>query len=274
LYQLLKVLKAKGKLNQFYSKKELDTMRKQVMVLIDKIRTSYEKEGLIYNRSKETWMDTDNQGDYRDGARIEIQALQLAIYQLAQFLCKLTKKEFCKQYIVLEKELKKKVKEVFFKDDLLADGFNDNNPDFTIRPNIFLAHYAYPNLLSKKEWKAVFEKALAALWCDWGGLSSIDKSHPWYKPKHTGFDNESYHRGDSWFFVNNMAAIALHKVDADFFSSFIKKILAASKEETLYHGYIGHCAEIGNAFDLSSKGCWAQAWSAATLIEAIQTIEK
>lgn len=272
--QFLEMLQRKGKLKEYYSTKELDTLRKQVMIIIDKLRTAYEKEGLIYNRFKETWMDTDYHGDLREGARIEIQALQLAIYKLAQFLCALTSKKDVKTYVLLETELREKTRKLFFKENLLADGYNDDKPDFTIRPNIFLAHYAYPELLSRKEWKLVFEKALAALWCDWGGSSSIDKAHPWYKPKHTGFNNESYHRGDSWFFVNNIAAISMHCVDKDFFKPFINKILEASKEECLYKGYMGHCAEISDAFNLSSKGCWAQAWSAATLIEAISVIEK
>ena len=60
--------------------------------------------------------------------------------------------------------------------------------------------------------------------------------------------------------------------DKKFFKKYINKILEASKEETLFKGYIGHSAEISSASTLCSQGCWAQAWSAATLIEALKLI--
>ena len=115
---------------------------------------------LADSKKSETWMDSLN----RNGARIEIQAGRLRMYN---FLYKLTKND---QYQILEKELKTKVREKFYKDGILFDGPNDK----TIRPNVFLAAYLYPELLSKEEWGKCFDKILPKLYLDWGGLSSVD----------------------------------------------------------------------------------------------------
>ena len=108
-------------------------------------------DNLVFNDKKETWMDSIE----REGARIELQALKL-------FMLSLKKSD---------KKLKENVKEKFWKGNCLKDGINDE----TIRPNIFIAAYIYPKLLTNKEWTAAFEHSLGKLWLDGGGLSTIDK---------------------------------------------------------------------------------------------------
>ncbi|MFH2027523.1 MAG: amylo-alpha-1,6-glucosidase [Nanoarchaeota archaeon] len=195
---------------------------------------------LIYNGAKETWMDTID----RSGARIEVQAL----YQK-------------------DKDL---IRKKFWDGSYLKDGSEDE----TIRPNLFIAAYICPELLSKEEWNTCFQNVLPKLWLDWGGLSTIDKTDQLFQNNHTGQDTKSYHDGDSWFYLNNMAALVMNRINKRLFSTYIKKILSASKEEILWKGAVGCHAELSSADKLSSEGCLSQAWSAAMFIELVDELNK
>ncbi|MBI2653259.1 hypothetical protein HYX02_00460 [Candidatus Woesearchaeota archaeon] len=211
------------------------------------------------NNKLETWMDTEFENYYREGIRIEIQAFRLNIYNL---LFELTQNH---KYKVLENLLRNKLREKFWNGKILADGLND----WAIRPNIFIAHYAYPDLLTNKEWETCFENTLKNLWLEWGGLSTVDKNNPLFTETSTGEDNKSYHRGDSWFWVNNLAALVLNKVNKQKFNKQIQKIISASTEEILWEGCVGCHTELSSAKDLRSEGCWNQAWSNAMFMELI-----
>jgi glycogen debranching enzyme len=109
---------------------------------------------------------------------------------------------------------------------------------------------------------------------EWGGISSIDKNHPLFCSHYTGQTNESYHRGDCWFFVNNIAAIVLSRLDYDHFKYYIEQIAKASSEEILNNGTIGHHAEVSSAVEMTSDGCTAQLWSSAMFIELMHEMYK
>ena len=91
-----------------------------------------------------------------------------------------------------------------------------------------------------------------------------------FRAKHTGDD--SYHNGDSWYFVNNIAAMVLARLDRGRYKKYIDKILKASTDEILWNGVIGHAAEISSACEQRSEGCLMQAWSAATYIELVDVL--
>jgi len=168
-------------------------------------------------------------------------------------------------YLHLENELKEKVRNNLWNGNILADGLND----FVIRPNIFIAAYAYPSLLTQEEWIKCFSNMLPALWLEWGGLSTIDKDNPLFIDEHSGEDNKSYHRGDSWFWLNNLAAITLYRADRLKFKKYINSILKASTKDILWKGAIGNASEISSAKELESNGCVCQAFSSAMFIELI-----
>jgi glycogen debranching enzyme len=255
---------------ELYKKKKLTTREIEFVkrVLLKSIKLSKQyltKEGFEINNDLETWMDTSINGiDTRLGIRIEIQALRLNMYKFAYGLTK------HKKYKNEEIELRKNVREKFWNGEILADGIND----FTIRPNIFIAAYVYPNLLTKKEWIKCFENALTSLWLKFGGLSTIDKRHYLFTDHHTGENNKSYHRGDSWFWLNNLAALVLHNLDKNKFKKYINKILKASTNEILWGGAISHHSELSSASNLKSQGCLMQAWSNAMYIELINELYK
>jgi len=229
---------------------------------IKNIEKKYIKEGMVFNNPQETWMDTVWDYDNRAGYRIEIQALQLHMYHLA---ANLTGK---KKYLQKETRLKKLIKKNFWNGHYLDDGFGDS----TIRPNVFLAYYIYPELLSKEEWKSCFDRVLQRLWLEWGGLATIDKTHGLYCETYTGKNNRSYHRGDSWFFVNNLAAIAMFNVDADYFMDNILRIIKASTNDIMKHGLLGYASEVSDASSLESRASPAQLWSIATYMELINKV--
>lgn len=248
---------AKFKKN-YFKKEEIKKISQSLERAIKGLLKYQDKEGFLIGGAKETWMDTQE----REGARIEIQALLLNLYRLAY---QLTKKE---KYFQLEKFLKKKIKEKFWNGEILADGIND----FIIRPNIFLAAYIYPQLLTKKEWLKCFENVLSKLYLEWGGLATIDKESPCFSPQSTGEDIKSYHNGDSWFWINNLAALVLYRFNKKKFKKYIDKILEASAKEILYLGVISHHAELSSANQLKSEGCWTQAWSSALYLELVSEL--
>jgi glycogen debranching enzyme len=256
------LFKRAGDCWEVFSAKERLLAKKKLADSIKAINKSYMKNGLVYNEAKETWMDTEWGGDNRAGYRIEIQALFLNMLKLAYGFTK------NKKYMQQEEEMKKKVREKFWNGRILADGLND----FTSRPNVFIAAYVYPELLSKKEWEICFENAIKKLWLNWGGFSSIGKDHYLFCRDYTGESPRSYHRGDSWFWVNNLAALMLLRINKRKFKKYIDKIIEAGVKEILTMGAIGHHAELSSASSLKSEGCSAQAWSNAMFIELVEEI--
>jgi len=205
-----------------------------------------------------TWMDSID----RQGERLELQALRLYMLKLAYILTNDS------SYKILEASLKFKAKESFWNGEILFDSPSDQ----TIRPNIFLTAYIYPELLEQKEWQVCFDNALDALWLPWGGVSTIDKRSPYFHEHHTGEQNQSYHSGDSWFYLNNLTAIVLKRNNPERYKAYIEKITEASSREILLMQAIGCHAELSSSSHLASEGCWSHAWSAALFIELVNEL--
>lgn len=258
---LLETLEKERKLKTYVSSKDLEWIEHKLMNMLDRLFKERSKDGLIINRPEETWMDTTFGDDRRDGARIEIQALTLA---MLAFLHKLTGKEDPR-----EKALRDATRKHFWTGSMIKDGKEDP----ILRPNIFLAAYIYPRLLAKNEWLACIDTALKGLWLDWGGLASIDKRHPLFTPKSTGENVKSYHRGDSWFWINNIAAIVMRRIDAKKYSKQVRQILKASLHDQQTN-VVGFSSELSSAEQLRSEGCGAQLWSSATLVELLHEFER
>ncbi len=246
---------------KYMSRRDMHFLSESLKNVVSQWIKYHVQDSLVINGPKETWMDTDWEGDKREGARIEMQALFLSCLRL---LRKIDKEED------FEKELAKTVRKMFFNGKTLSDGALDT----TIRPNVFIAAYVYPELLSRREWIKCFDSMLPRLWLNWGGLATIDKKNKLYTSHHTGEVPKSYHRGDSWFWINNLAAIVLNRLDGKKYKKYIDKILKASIYEMLYLGVTGYSAELSSAAELKSQGCFCQAWSSAMFIELIDEIYK
>lgn len=269
LQEYMDLMKSKGLLRSYFEDDELQEITGKLENSIVRLIKNHTISGFAVNNPKETWMDTEWHGDVRDGARIEIQALRLRMYEFMKELLKDTnnKKDY-KLYSELEHEFHKRIKSGFWNGEYLIDGVT-RELDPTIRPNALLTHYIAPEILTKHEWKTCFRNMLPKLWCEWGGLTTIDRSHQLFVPRYTGQNNQSYHRGDSWFFINNLAALSMAKLDYREFHSYIEAIIKASAEDILFKGFIGHASEVSSAERLEAKGCLSQLWSAATFIELV-----
>ncbi len=241
-----------------FNRKELKEIKEKIVSVAGALLENHTSDDFDIAGPNETWMDALG----RLGARIEIQALRLNLYKLA---FEITGQN---RYREMEEELKRRVRENFWNGEALADGLED----WTVRPNIFIAAYVYPELLDKDEWMRCFEGALAKLWLEWGGLATVDKENPAFQRRHSGENGRSYHNGDSWFWLNNLAASVLYGFDAEKFGEFAARILEASTEEILWSGAVGHHSELSSAESLGSEGCWAQAWSAALYLETLNKI--
>jgi len=253
----------------FADKKEKELINRSLKRHIEELLWTFTSEGFATNRPKETWMDSID----RNGARIEIQAMRLNMYRLASLLAK--KRKMKVFYKKMEKDLRKKVRGVFFDGENLYDGYYPyvGITEKVIRPNIFIAAYIYPQLLSRREWIKCFDNALSSLWLPWGGVATLDKEDDNFHYFHTGEDSRSYHQGDSWFYLNNLTALVLWRTDRKRYEYYIRKILEASREELLTMGAIGTHAEVSSAKELESGGCVNQAWSNAMYLEAKKEIE-
>lgn len=249
-----------------FTSEEQARVTKTIEHYLNNILTEKIRDGLVVNGPKETWMDTQYQDDGRVGSRIEIQALTMKAYH---FAWQLTGNPVYRQR---EYELTRKVRLQFWNGVTIGDGLGDD----TIRPNVFLAHLFYPELLLTHEWETVFSNTLSVLWLVWGGIATLPKKHPSYCAiDRSGADpNQSYHHGNAWFFINNIAALALVRVHAQKFKSYIDALLRSSTEDILWNGILGNHSEVSSAAYYDPRGCLAQTWSAATYADALEGIIK
>jgi len=170
---------------------------------------------------------------------IVLQSLRLSLYNFAN---NITKNSLYEKY---EINLKKKVKELFWNGKILADGV----ADFTTKNNVFLAAYIYPNLLDKTEWKLCFKNILNKLWFEDGVRLKV------------GSNKVS-------FWMNNITAIALNRLDKQFYKNHISDLYNISKKELLWN----NC--VGGASEFNSEGSSVNLLSVSTFLELVNEIDR
>ncbi len=275
----IKIIKKNKKLYTLCSLDELISWFEIFKKALFNAKKSYgveiENAVLFSNLKNETWMDTSYEDNGRKGLRVEIQGLFYAIYDVIILLGKLTDSKEVFRYRKEQSLFKKAFRKKFLHDDFegfLIDGFDKEMVNRSFRPNVFLTAYVAKGLLSSREWKRVFDKYLEKLFLPWGGIATISPDDSRFQSKHTGQDNKSYHRGDSWYFVNNITALVLFDIDEEKYKSFINKILNASSKDILECGFSGHASELSSAMVQESNGSLVQTWSASTFIELITNL--
>lgn len=244
------------------NKKFISEFKEVLIKTINLIDKNFMNGYLIYSKIHETWMDSSFDIDTREGYNIEIQAMYLYLHKLAYLLTEDDK------YKNQEKEMRIATINNFYDGKILYD----NKDSKLIRPNVFIAYYFYPELLSKFQWQNVFDESIKSLWLTWGGFSTIDKKSELFTNKHTGEDPKSYHRGDSWYFLNDLAAICMDKLDKNRYSKYIADIIASSTNEILWLNSLGSAGELSSAEEQTSEGTFNQAWSNALYIEMINSV--
>ncbi|MBU6389063.1 hypothetical protein KGQ71_00960 [Patescibacteria group bacterium] len=248
-----------------YGEQELSQEnRERLLRFLDTAHTQLKQyrqagHGLIISGHNATWMDTIG----RSGFRIEIQCMYGLLLEL---LYALTGEAAYEQEHL---RFLGTVKQMFWEGSYLRDGLADPS----IRPNIFLAYLLQPALLNRNSWQLCFDTALSHLQAPWGGLASLDTKNPGYQPESTGEDNRSYHNGDSWFFINNLAATALHRFDSRRYGAAVVDILQSSTREILFEHMIGQPGEISSGSQMDSYGCGIQAFSGGTYLALLRELE-
>ncbi len=244
------------------SKDDIDSIKIKFLPIIDSLISSKfdTSVNMFVSGPHETWMDSLN----RDGYCVEIQALMAVALD---FAFNISEDEKYKEYLNL---LLSSVRRMLFKEVLLDRLSLDYSPDLTVRPNIFLAYYYYSDLLSNNLWEKTFDNALKSLWLSWGGLSTVQNDVA--VPLDSGENPKSYHNGNSWFFINNIAAISMIKVNKEKYTYYINKIVDASVDDLLFSGAVGSSSENSSNSVRTSSGCPVQLWSNSTLLELLHTL--
>lgn len=201
-------------------------------------------EGLLATDNQDNWLKSAK----REGILVENQAFHA---KLLDILFLLTDDDL---YEFKKKRLMRSVREKMDGAYVL-----DRVDCLEVRPNNFIAAFFAPELFMTSEWEETFDASLkmTELWMSWGGLRTLGQNDTNFNPER---DSES------WFFVNNMAAIVLQKLNREKYSSKIKKIIEASTENASWQEHTGRPCEVVLTADKQIKVQALNAISLATYI--------
>lgn len=255
-------------LSKIFFDKELNSIYEKLSLAFNKIiknNWDFDKE-LIKVKYAQSWMDTIEVNYPMD---VQVQLLEFISFMAS--LSNITKnKNDTEKYLDLEDGLRNKIVTTYVKNNTL---YNDlNQTEETHNCNVFLAYYIYPNLLHKNDWEKIIDNALKAMKTSWGGVSSLSKKANNFQINYSGENNLSYHRGDTWYWINNITAIVLNDLNEKKYRNEISKILMSSTTDILKMGTIGYASEISSSSKQKAQGNLAQAWSSATYIEMIDKL--
>jgi hypothetical protein len=257
-------LDEKNELDQIFNNGELMYIYEKLKYAFKTIINNFwdrEKE-LVKVVRAQSWMDTIEVNYPLD---IQVQFLKF-VSVLSVLGNILGKKAEIKDFLDFEILLKGKIIKTYFR-----DGFLYNEPEKDVfNVNIFLAYYFFPDLLFKEDWEKIFDKAIIHMWNKWGGFSSLSKKDKEYHDISTGENDESYHKGDSWYFMNNIAAICLFDLNEKKYRKYIRNIEISQVQDILRFGTIGFGSEVAQSKDKMPTGSLAQAWTTSTFIELIK----
>ncbi|MFW6286300.1 MAG: amylo-alpha-1,6-glucosidase [Nanoarchaeota archaeon] len=261
-------LEKEGRLSKVLTTGELKIIYDKFYLIFTKLTEHFwdSQEELLKVKKGDSWMDTVDVN-----YPIDIQVQFLEFVSLLGVLAQVLQREDEKIHLVeFENLLKMKVKNSYFRGGCLYDEpFEDK-----ISCNVFLVYYFYPNLFTRSEWELIFDNALMHLRTGWGGISSISSKDSRFKESYTGEDNASYHNGDSWYWINNIAGIVLDDLNEKKYRRDIAKILQSSTHDILKLGSLGFASEVSSSSVQESHGCFAQLWSSSTYIEMVDKIFK
>lgn len=157
----------------------------------------------------------------------------------------------------------------------LADVVNNDEVDWSLRPNQIMAISLPYSPVEKEIQLAVFEKIKEKLLTP-RGLRTLTPDDPKYRGFYTGDQKErdrSYHQGTVWPWLLGPFADACFKLYPETGPSLIKSLYKGF-ESTMFEAGIGTVSEIfeGDA-PFKAVGAISQAWSVASLLRMKEGIE-
>lgn len=232
------------------NKKEFESNEEKIKSVFRNWLDVYFKNGKIILPEKSTWMDTINRP-----RALEVDFLFMKAIE------KIHLDGLLETYI---KKLKTSLITEFYPKEELE------------RPNVFMAYLIEQGIVSPKKWERLFDNLIAKNWCNWGGFGTLSKNNSDFKKFHSGEKTDSYHKGDSWFWLNNIAAIAMDKLQtrmrADLdddnykkYSKYIDAIKSSGLKNLLEFGALGWGSELSSFSELKSEGSPIQLWSMSSL---------
>ena len=243
-----------------------------------------DEDGLVMGGSEETqltWMDAKCNNEAftpRYGKTVEVNALWYnALCNMAEYYriyCPDKKQE--DKYSLKAQQVEKSFNKLFWNDSLgwLADCvLPDGTQDMTLRPNqIFAVSLSFSPLSITRQSKIIeiIEKELLTPY----GLRSLSNKDPRYKGRYLGNQYErdsAYHQGTVWGFLIGPYIEGYLRVND--FSNEHKQIARTKLKPLLHHMMNESClGSVSEIFDGEAphtpRGCFAQAWSVASLISA------
>lgn len=268
---------------------------KEVYPVMERIIKAYQKgthfgihmdlDGLIQageGLAQVTWMDVCVNGILptpRHGKPVEINAYWYNGLRVMEHLAPIIGKEG-KVYQTLAEQVKQSFLEEFWleKSDCLKDLVSGTQADEQIRCNQIWAVAMPFTMLDREKEKRVVETVFEKLYTPYG-LRTLAKEDEEFHPVYAGSMEErdlAYHQGTVWTFPLGgyyLAYLKVHEYSEE--AKAIVKGQLEGMESALREGCIGQLPEIYDGQNpVSSKGCFAQAWSVGEILRVYEVLEK
>ncbi|HJB46547.1 MAG TPA: amylo-alpha-1,6-glucosidase [Candidatus Mediterraneibacter surreyensis] len=229
-----------------------------------------------------TWMDVrvnDILPTPRHGKPVEINAYWYNALRIMGECARLLQKDPSAYERIAEK-VKEAFAEKFWMEEhhCLKDVISGTSADKQIRCNqIWAVSMPFTMLDAEKESQVVdtvFEKLYTSY-----GLRTLDKDDPEFQPVYGGEvlkRDLAYHQGTVWTYPLGAYYLAYLKVNgySDAAKAYVRRQMEVL-ESALREGCIGQLPEIYDGEDpVSSKGCFAQAWSTGELLRVYEALER
>ena len=244
-----------------------------------------EEDGLLTagkDLDQVTWMDV-RAGDVlptpRHGRPVEVNAYWYNALRIMEELSPLCKKDGA-LYGERAEQVKISFNECFWMEDknCLKDVISGTDADRQIRCNQIWAVSMPFTMLDEERERQVVDTVFEKLYTPYG-LRTLAPEDPQFHPAYEGdmFHRDmAYHQGTVW--VSPMGAYYLAYLKVNHFSRKAKEEVKAQMEvldSAMREGCIGQLPEIYDGENpVSSKGCFAQAWSVGELIRVYEALEK
>lgn len=227
-----------------------------------------------------TWMDVrveDILPTPRHGKPVEVNAYWYNALRIMEFFQKY-KPEDTTDYGALAKKVHDSFGKLFWneKAGCLRDVISGTTADDQIRCNQIWAVSLPFSLLSREQELAVVETVYRKLYTPYG-LRTLDPEDAQFHPFYGGaqLDRDlAYHQGTVWTFPMGAYYLAYLKVhdDSKAAREYVREQLACM-ENALREGCIGQLPEIYDGENpVSSKGCFAQAWSVGEILRVYDAL--
>jgi glycogen debranching enzyme len=251
------------------------------------LRNFCDSQGYLTHDDADTWMDAkiDNKIPWssRGNRAIDIQALWYQMLELLITWVEYAKKENLEAYYLLSENFpaelintKDRLYEAIHKDFLdpsgkkIADHLTSNGkPRFEIRPNVFMAFEAAPQLFSKDIQEKICETYLPLLWCE-GGIRSLAPGEEHFHNRHLDpalhHKDAAYHNGPIWLWnYAGVISTLLYLGYGNLAFTILNQWMAELDREDC----IGNISELlspqGPEDNYLPTGTYAQTWSVSEL---------